>query len=144
MVQTTFPITFCGKKRFTKVCFQLKSVAKSALDKALIWHWITQLTDAFMEGAYVFCALSHCLIMIGVRRIHAMHDDIIKWKHFPRYWSFVRGIQRSPVNSPYKGQWRRALVFFFYLRLNQQFSKQWRRRLFETPSHPLWRHCNGI
>ena len=20
------------------------------------------------------------------------HDDVIKWKHFPRYWSFVRGI----------------------------------------------------
>ena len=37
------------------------------------------------------------------------HNDVIKWKHFPRYWFFVRGIHlrrihRSPVNSPYKGQ----------------------------------------
>ena len=32
------------------------------------------------------------------------HDDVIKWKHFPRYWPFVRGIHRSPVNSPHKGQ----------------------------------------
>ena len=32
------------------------------------------------------------------------HDDVIKWKHFPRYWSFVRRIHRSPVNSPHKGQ----------------------------------------
>ena len=40
-----------------------------------------------------------------------MHDDVIKWKHFPRYWPFVRGIHRSPVNSPHKGQWRRALMF---------------------------------
>ena len=39
------------------------------------------------------------------------HDDIIKWKHFPRYWPFVRGIHRSPVNSPHKGQWRGALMF---------------------------------
>ena len=39
------------------------------------------------------------------------HDDVIKWKHFPRYCSFVRGIHRSPVNSPHKGQWRRALMF---------------------------------
>ena len=23
------------------------------------------------------------------------HDDAIKWKHFPRYWPFVRGIRRS-------------------------------------------------
>ena len=39
------------------------------------------------------------------------HDDVIKWKHFPRYWPFVRGIHRSPVNSPHKGQWCGALVF---------------------------------
>ena len=39
------------------------------------------------------------------------HDDVIKWKHFPRNWPFVRGIHRSPVNSPHKGQWRGALVF---------------------------------
>ena len=39
------------------------------------------------------------------------HDDVIKWKHFPLYWSFVRGIHRSPVNSPHKGQWRGALMF---------------------------------
>ena len=39
------------------------------------------------------------------------HDDVIKWKHFPRYWPFVRGIHRSPVNSSHKGQWRGALMF---------------------------------
>ena len=39
------------------------------------------------------------------------HDDVIKWKHFLRYWPFVRGIHRSPVNSPHKGQWRGALMF---------------------------------
>ena len=40
-----------------------------------------------------------------------LHDDVIKWKHFPRYWPFVRGIHRSPVNSQHKGQWRGALMF---------------------------------
>ena len=39
------------------------------------------------------------------------HDDVIKWKHFPRNWPFVRGIHPSPVNSPHKGQWRGALMF---------------------------------
>ena len=39
------------------------------------------------------------------------HDDVIKWKHFPRYWPFVRRIHRYPVNSPHKGQWRGALMF---------------------------------
>ena len=32
-------------------------------------------------------------------RIIDHHDDVIKWKHFPRYWPFVRGIHRSPVTS---------------------------------------------
>ena len=39
------------------------------------------------------------------------HDDVTKWKQFPRYWSFVMGIHRSPVNSPHNGQWRGALMF---------------------------------
>ena len=35
------------------------------------------------------------------------HDDNIKWKRFPRYWSFVRGIHRFP----HKGQWRGPVMF---------------------------------
>ena len=42
-----------------------------------------------------------------------IHDDVIKWKHFPRCWPFVSGIHRSPVNSPHKGQWRGALIFLW-------------------------------
>ena len=39
------------------------------------------------------------------------HDDVIKWKHFPCNWPFVRGIHRSPVNFQHKDQWRRAFRF---------------------------------
>ena len=39
------------------------------------------------------------------------HDDVIKWKHLPRYWPFVRGIHWSLVNSTHKGQWCEALMF---------------------------------
>ena len=50
--------------------------------------------------------------MIPFRRPYAgNHDDVIKWKHFPRYWPFVRETHGSPVNSPRKGQWRGALMF---------------------------------
>ena len=48
---------------------------------------------------------------MGIRAWIGIHDDVIKWKHFPRYWPFVRGIHRSPVNSPHKGQWHGALMF---------------------------------
>ena len=39
------------------------------------------------------------------------HDDVIKWKHFPCNWPFVRGIHRSPAKFLHKGQWRGALMF---------------------------------
>ena len=46
------------------------------------------------------------------------HDDVIKWKHFPRYWSFAWGIDRTaPVNYPHKGPATRSFDVFFDLRL---------------------------
>ena len=66
------------------------------------------------------------------------HDDVIKWKHFPRYWPFVRGIHRSPVNSPHKGQWRGALTFSLIWAWINGLWGWW----FETPSCPLWLHCH--
>ena len=50
-------------------------------------------------------------LMALTRCICSSHDDVIKWKHFPRHWPFLRGIHRWPVNSPHKGQWRGALMF---------------------------------
>ena len=72
------------------------------------------------------------------------HDDVIKWKHFPHNWPFVRGIHRSPVkNSPHKGRWCRALMFsWICVWKKKTLSKQPWGWWFETPSHPLWRHCN--
>ena len=54
-------------------------------------------------------------LVIFVHRLqdsYPAHDDVIKWKHFPRYWPFVQGIRRLLVNSVHKGQWYRALMFF--------------------------------
>ena len=50
---------------------------------------------------------------VRCRNSHDAHDDVIKWKPFSRYWPFVWGIHRSPVNSPHKGPWRGALMFSF-------------------------------
>ena len=81
-------------------------------------------------------------IMYITRWIYSTHDNVIKWKHFPRYWPFVRGIHRSPVNSPNKGQWREALMFSLIWGVNKRLSKQPWGWWFEKPSRPLWRHCN--
>ena len=57
-----------------------------------------------------YCIALHSVIRT-VGSINWTHDDVIKWKHFPRYCPFVRGIHRSSVNSPHKGQWCGALMF---------------------------------
>ena len=67
------------------------------------------------------------------------HDDVIKWKHFPLNWPFVRGIHRSQVNSPHKGQWCGDLMFsLVYAGINGWVNNG------QTPSTPSWHHCNGM
>ena len=53
-------------------------------------------------------------------------------------------------NSPVTGELpaqrpvTRSFDVFFDLCLNKRLSKQWLGLWFETPLHPLWRHCNGL
>ena len=60
------------------------------------------------------CQMNHDIhsMVPGAGEFKFTLDDVIKWKHLPHYWPFVRGIHRSPVNYPHKGQWRRALMFY--------------------------------
>ena len=51
------------------------------------------------------------------------HDDVIKWKHFPRNWSFVRGIHRSPVNS---SNFNRNTKLFIHKNVFEKSSAKWR------------------
>ena len=75
--------------------------------------------------------------------VENLYDDVISWKHFLRYWPFVRG--NPPVTSefPSRRPVTRSFDVFFDLCLNKQLSKQswgWR---FEMPLRSLWRHCNN-
>ena len=73
---------------------------------------------------YVKCVhIATFLSFTGVTR--CSHGDVIKWKHFPRYWPFVRPVTRG-------------FDIFFDLRLNNGVSKQSRRRWIETKSRPLY------
>ena len=36
---------------------------------------------------------------IGCVACFTIHDDVIKWNHFPRYWPFVRGIPRTKASD---------------------------------------------
>ena len=69
------------------------------------------------------------------------------WRHqmetFSALLAFCAG--NSPVTGEFPTQRpvTRSFDDFFDVRLNQQLSKQWRPRWFETPSLSLWRHCNA-
>ena len=73
------------------------------------------LSRYFSQWERSFLWKLRCHWLKGLRHLQtqhpAIHDDVIKWRHFPRHWPFVRGFHRSPVNSLHKGQWRGALMF---------------------------------
>ena len=69
------------------------------------------------------------------------------WRHQMEAFSALLALcaGNSPVTGefPAQGQWRGALMFslictWIYKRLSKQSRSWW----FETPSRPLWRHCN--
>ena len=112
---------------YGKCSINLKSVSKNLTDLVPLRHpfqYTTDTsTDSFFSWSYEclvfgtwFTVLLRLLIskLTPVEKIiqtNTINDDVIKWKHFPRYSPFVRGIHRLPANSPHKGQWRRTLVF---------------------------------
>ena len=48
------------------------------------------------------------------QQLSCSHDDVIKCKHFPRYWPFVQGIPGHQWIPRTKGQRRRALMFYLF------------------------------
>ena len=54
---------------------------------------------------FMWCYIWPCRNEIG------LHDDVIKWKHFPALLAICAGNSPVPVNSPHKGQWRGASMF---------------------------------
>ena len=95
------------------------AVKNRNLRTSRIGQWHISGTDAYsgwiikVRFSEIFPgALNVILLFISIQALsHDWHDDVIKWKHFPRYWPFVRGIHPFPVNSTHKGQRRGALMF---------------------------------
>ena len=60
----------------------------------------------------------------AIHNLRNFHDDVIKWKHFPRYWPFCAG--NSPVTDDFRLQRlvTRSFDVIFHFRLNKRLSKQ--------------------
>ena len=84
--------------------------------------------------------LNHSRVSTPMFTSLTVHDDVIKWKHFPHNWPFMRGIHRSGV-FPAQRPVTRSFGVFFDLRLNKRLSKQSWGWWFEKPPWSLWRQC---
>ena len=105
------------KKRVTLVCaVQFRNgrhctsiTFVSSTAPLLLWYTFRMIN--LIDVCTMMCAVM-CMEYSTINDHHTLigpyyatwnHDDVIKRKHFPRYW--------SPVNSPHKGQWRGAVIF---------------------------------
>ena len=75
-------------------------------------------------------------------------NDLSWWLHQMETFSALLAIcvGNSSVTGEFPAQRpvMRIFVVFFDLRQNKRLSKQWWGWWFETPSRPLWRHCNVL
>ena len=104
-------LTFAWRRRWT---------AKSAIDDFLR-NCVFRTSNSVWEMKQCLSSNTVTTFLVQVLYIHSTwHYRCYptfswwrhQWNHFSRYWPiFVRGIHRSPVNSPHKGQWRGALMF---------------------------------
>ena len=88
------------------VVFGSKPLSEPTLTSLQLHLWITRLPRMNHEAGHTCKTVNICHLAFKMqtlseiynysREILAIHDDVTKWKHFPRYWSFVRGIHRSP------------------------------------------------
>ena len=105
------------------LCNRLFTYIKQKHLSPRYWLFVSiPLTKGQLRGNRFHSMMSLCakgaqfLLLIWRRSCQMMddenhHDDVIKRKHFPRHWPFVRGVHRSSVNSLRKGQWCGALMF---------------------------------
>ena len=104
-------------------------------------YWSLGMDKLFHPTLYaIITIIIFCLLFL---LCFSLHDDVMKWKHFPRYWPLCGN---SPVTGEFPAQRPVTVSFdvFFDLHLNKRLSKQSQGRWFETPSHPLWRHRNAL
>ena len=75
----------------------------------MVYHYIVRYwKNGALHAWFVISQIQISIVLICRSNPWWRHQ----MEHFLRYWPFVWGIHRSPVNSPYKSQWRGALVCY--------------------------------
>ena len=148
-----------------------------------VFHKLTEPCNLFLTGTgYVFVRFvkvsanlwrryiyNDFLIGLGLAKTRITHDNVIKWKYFPRYWPFVRGIQPIyegvtyittfplvwallrkglPMMTSSNGTIFRVTGHFpaqrpVTRRFDVFFDLRLNKRVNWEPLRPLWRHYNA-
>ena len=113
------------------------------LEKAMErWHrfgydnvpWLSSdFLDFFMFYRFPWCGRNKFTYII--------QDDVIKRKHFPRHWPFVRGIHRPPVNPHTKAS-DAELWYFLPFAPEPTVEQTKETPIIKTPLCSLWRRSN--
>ena len=117
--------------------------------------WI--LSDESLSYSLKHISTEEHSLHISWRSIHLLHLYFLFswWRHqmatcsasLALVWGiqrWLRGIHRSPVNSPHIEQWTGVKMFSLICAWTNGWVKNSRSRWFDTPSRSLWRHCNVV
>ena len=109
----------------TSSCVIMKPMGYLSLTMPSDQHWNSHYKDKMvMRLSYLYngnpCTQTDGLSIETEQRIlgpagSPQHDDIIKWKYFPRYWPFVRGIPGHPWIPRTKASDAELWCFLWYM-----------------------------
>ena len=92
------PLTLCMRNVFKwqyLVVVGAKPFPANQNVKYECFHWASKYSILLAGGVYqgIWFALCCSVVVVWCLSILPIfYDDVIKWKHFPHYWPFVRGI----------------------------------------------------
>ena len=128
---------------------------KAILNESLIQHSMLMVLCHYMiiRMSMNYLLINDHVLTFTARRIFLQHTLPVAisnpqwWRHQMKTFSALLAIctGNSPVTGEFPAQSpvTRCFDVFFDLSLNKRLSKQWWGWWFETPSRPLWRHCNA-
>ena len=93
-----YRISHCGDKTVVKSSYLHNRISYTGKMTSL--YWIRAQILSWASGSMTVQLSFESCTAIGQSAggsVRSSHDDVIKWKHYLRYWPFFRGIHQSPA-----------------------------------------------
>ena len=132
---------------------KIKQYTHDSLCYDFLWlyrKFVMDSCDVFIHIIKGYFSVTGPIVSSGANKVTLKYVVTINpwWRHQMETFSALLGIcaGNSSVTGEFLAQRpvTRSFDVSFDLYLNKRVSKQWQGWWFETPSCPLWRHCNAI